>query len=143
MSRRIDWNGDMIQRFVAFIFNSQCATQKSNRSFIKWMAHCCSHKGFIIPLCVCVVGRIERDPDWVRTRWIVVCLFICYPLSMYCAAPMHDYTRSIVCFQCLKWLIRIVCYVVVVIHRCFFIDDYLWMYLYTLCIFYIYMYSHQ
>lgn len=101
MSRRIDWKGDMIQRFQTEVLYGVC----------------CSNESFIIPLCACVVGArsaAKGDPEWVWTRWIVVCLFICYPLSMYCAAPMHDYT-PLHCVsalsQCLQWLIRIVCYV--------------------------------
>lgn len=120
----------MIQRFVAItFFLFLCHTEKSNRSFIKCAWDTVIRIEALLFHCVFVcAGTCHKegkkkwlkgrgDPKWVWTRWIVVCLFICYPLSVYCAAPMPDYIHSIVCFQCLKWLIRIVCYVVVVIHR--------------------------
>lgn len=108
-----------------------------------------SDESFIIPLCVCVVGAralvqrkgIPNEFEHVELMFVYlfVILYRCIVL-----APMHDYTPTPLCAcarKCLQWLIRIVCYVVVVIHRFFY--RWISMNVFVNSLYFVYMHLNQ
>lgn len=58
---------------------------------------------FIIPfvgsvMWLCIGCCMDKDMESGERVYNIELLFVCYPLSMCCDAPMPDYIRSIVCF---------------------------------------------